>query len=364
MKTGKRILVCPLEWGLGHATRCVPVIRELTKQGAEVIIGSHGRPLAFLRREFPEMLFIEMPGYRFRYPEKRSMALHMLFSAPRILRGIRGEHRLLNRIVKDFRIDAVISDNRYGCWNDNIPCIFITHQLRILAPPLYRWWSEPVLLSMNRNFISKYDELWIPDREGEFNLSGVLSHPGRLPANAHYIGPLSRFDMDFEPEDHDPSFQRDVLVILSGPEPQRTVLEQMIFGQIRDFGGSALIVRGITENDGFFRLSGSIEVYDHMDTNILARYILNARTIVCRPGYSTLMDLFTLGKRALLIPTPGQTEQEYLASYLEGKMGFATALQKNIQLLDSIKSMIDQPVFKPGKEDNALETRIRLLLER
>jgi uncharacterized protein (TIGR00661 family) len=317
--TKKKILVAPLDWGLGHATRCIPIIHYLLEKNCEVAIGADGRPHELLKREFPELEHIILPGYGIEYPKKGSMALKMAVSIPKILAGIKKEHELLDKIITRKKIDAVISDNRFGLWTKKMPCVFITHQLMIKAP-----FGERLLHRLNKNHIKKYTECWVPDRENENNLSGDLAHKFPLPANAKFIGPLSRFRF------HSPgSPGREILVLLSGPEPQRSILEQKIILQFKTAKRAVLIVQGITEKKEEV-VGGRVRIISHLLARELEEAILSSRYIICRSGYSTIMDMAALGKKnVIFIPTPGQTEQEYLAERFK-KTGVAYSVPQDM----------------------------------
>lgn len=334
MQKQKKILVCPLNWGIGHATRCVPVINELLRKGNNVVIAADGRPLAFLRKEFPGLEFITFKGYSIIYPKKGSMIWKMLLSVPKILRGIREEHKELKQIIRNHHIDTVISDNRYGLWNNDVKTIFITHQVMVKMP-VYVKFLEPVLSYFIRKQIKKFDECWIPDFALGDTLSGDLSHKYTLKGNVQFVGPLSRF-RDYEIRDDETREIFDVFVIISGPEPQRTKLEEIIFSQLKKSLLKAVIVRGITEKDESYDINERVKVFSHLSTQEMFKYFMACKTVICRPGYSSIMDLVTLGKKAIFIPTPGQTEQEYLAKYLMKKKMFYSVKQNQFLLEEAL----------------------------
>lgn len=307
-----RILICPLDWGLGHATRCIPIIRKYLSQGDEVIIAADGGSLELLRKEFPQLKIIQLKGYAISYSANRSMALQMFLSAPRILWKIYREHQALKKMIDEYKIDMVISDNRYGLWNKRIKSIFITHQIMIKSTDSLKF-LEPVLYNINKWFIKHYDECWIPDNEKENNLSGDLAHLYPLPQNTRFIGPQSRFNYSLI-SDKEKS-ETDLLVLLSGPEPQRSMLEKMVIEQLHTLKIQTAIVRGIPGSLQEIRVPSHVTIYSHLETEKMQQLILDAKVILCRSGYSTIMDLAVLQKKAIFIPTPGQTEQEYLASY-------------------------------------------------
>ena len=316
----KTILIAPLNWGLGHATRCMPIIEYLLAINNRVILAGDGESLKLLSEQFPTLKKIELPSYNVKYG-KGSMVKETLFLVPQYIKAIREEHKLLKTLVIEHAIDLIISDNRYGLWSDNVPSVFIGHQIAIL-PPKFFTWGRKTLFNLHMQFIKKFDALWIPDfKDEQNNLSGSLSHKYTFPMQTDYIGPLTRLKRTINQSEK--SQKIDVTVILSGPEPQRTLLEQQIFKQIEQLlikdvsEKNFLIVQG-KPNIGCVR-SGitNLRIKPYLNAKELNKVLLNTETIICRSGYSSIMDLAFLGKKqVILIPTQGQTEQEYLAKKL------------------------------------------------
>jgi uncharacterized protein (TIGR00661 family) len=365
LKKSPNILVSPLEWGIGHATRCVPVIQELLSQGANVIIGSDGRPQAFLKMEFPSLEFIKFPGYRFSYPSSGSMSLKMAIQAPTILNGIKLEKQALNRIIKDHKIDAVISDNRFGLYSKQVPSIFITHQLSIKVPG-YLSFLKPLLFSLNKYYISRFNECWIPDFPNEPNLSGELSHIHYELPNTFFIGPLSRFSgnsSNKNPSSPVEHFRYDFLVLISGPEPQRTILEEKLLNQLKIHNYSALLLGGKPESNEVRSLGEKIIILSHLDTGRLRTAMNESRIVLSRPGYSTIMDLAVVGKKAIFIPTPGQTEQEYLARYCQNTAWFSYMNQSEIDLPKALKNAESYTGIQRETDPHILRERITKLIK-
>jgi predicted glycosyltransferase len=354
MQSKQRILIAPLDWGLGHATRCIPIIRLLLKKEVEVIIAADGRPLELLKKEFPELEFICFKGYSINYPDKGSMVLKMLFSIPKIFTGIYREHQALKKIIDDKKIDIVISDNRFGLWNNNVKSIFMTHQLMIKSP-----FAEGILHKINLFFINKYNECWVPDEEGTINLSGDLSHKYPLPRNTFFIGALSRFQKQKELT----RLNYEVMAMVSGPEPQRTIFETMITEQLLKTNLKALVVCGKADEKNKKVTKGNLEIINHLNANEMQEAILQSEIIIARSGYSTIMDLATLGKKAIFIPTPGQTEQEYLAELLQQKKISYTQIQSEINIEEAIIKSKDYKGFEHLQNNIELEKRVDLLIK-
>jgi len=332
MKRKKTVLVAPLDWGLGHASRCIPVIREIIQLGHEPVIASDGRALELLKVEFPELKWSRLQGYNPVYPEDDGMVKKMAAQVPKFFFAIVREHLQLRRILRQYSIDAVISDNRYGLWTREKPSALLTHQLFIQMPAHLKW-AESWVNRLNHFFIRKFHSCWTPDFAGEDNLSGALSHGNTLPANVTFIGTLSRFSL--QPAEKGPEF----LVILSGPEPQRSLLEEKITAQLQTLPVRSLIVRGVTEESKTSRLNEWCETVSHLTSEKMNAALLQSETVVCRSGYSSIMELVSLGKQAILIPTPGQTEQEYLAERLSGKNLFVMQTQDALNLQEGMRKL-------------------------
>jgi predicted glycosyltransferase len=316
----------PLDWGLGHATRDIPLIHELLNAGCEVVIAAEGKHAALLQQEFPQLTFLHLPGYQIQYAQKgQFFGLKILQQAPKIIRAVKYEQQWLRKVVKDHGIDAVISDNRFGLYHDKIPTVFITHQLLIKTP--FGGIVEKILQKINYHFIRKYSYCWIPDFAGNNNLSGELAHPKVLPPHTTYLGCLSRFEPKTGVEK-----KYDLLVLISGPEPQRSNLEKLVLQQIKELPISALIVSGKPGTPAKEQLTPRITQVNHLNAAELNDAMLASDMVLSRSGYTTLMDLAKLNKKAILIPTPGQSEQVYLGEYLMDKSYFYSLPQENFQL--------------------------------
>ena len=299
----KNILVAPLNWGLGHATRCIPVIRNLEECGYTPIIASDGVALELLKLEFPNRKFLELPSYKITYPKSgANFRWKMLQSVPNIIRAVLKERNLVKKWTKEHALSGIISDNRLGVYNPKIPSVFMTHQLNVLTGN-----TTFFTTSVHQHFISKFTECWVPDVDIKPNLSGKLGHIDETLINVKYIGALSRF-RKIKSE-----IKNDLLVLLSGQEPQRSFLEQKLNFELKQYKGSVVFVKGVVEKKQQVFQSENILFYNFMQSTELEKTINESALILCRSGYTTVMDLAKLGKKAFFIPTPGQFEQEYLA---------------------------------------------------
>ncbi|MEI7504475.1 MAG: hypothetical protein WCJ61_14440 [Paludibacter sp.] len=305
-----KILICPLNWGLGHATRCVPIIQQLIAEGHELVLVSDGFPLQFLRQEFPSIRIIELPSYPIQYSDGKSQVAAMFRSFPAIVKGIINEHNWLKKLLRNEHFDQIISDNRFGMWNKKVHSIYITHQLMIKMPKGLKLF-EPLVWLMHRCIINRYNECWIPDTNENGGLSGDLSHKYPLPRNAKFIGILSRFKNIKKIQ---PNTNFEVVAVLSGVEPQRTMLEKELIQRYNTAKHQTIIVMGQPREVKKEIKIGNITFVSHLSSIELAEVLVGAKHIISRSGYSTIMDLATLNclQKAELIPTPGQTEQEYL----------------------------------------------------
>jgi len=354
-----RILVAPLDWGLGHAARCIPIIREFLRQNCDVFLCGEGAQEALLKEEFPNLPFLNLEGYRIKYG---SSGLHLLgnlfFQAPGILKSIKQENAWLKEMAVRHQLDAVISDNRFGLWHETIPSVFITHQLRIKTK-LGKLIGN-LVQKRNYHYINKFMECWVPDSENNAGLAGELSHPKKLPGIAvKYTGPFSRFVLHDEPlrKNH-------LLIILSGPEPQRTILENKIIQELGTYSATATVVRGLPGTKNMIPSGNMIRFYNHLPAEELNREMALAEFVISRTGYSTVMDLVTLKKKSILIPTPGQPEQEYLGKYLDEKKMAVCIEQKAFSLsaaLQKARRFIFQ--FPVEEERHPLTVTIKNFVE-
>jgi uncharacterized protein (TIGR00661 family) len=333
------VLVAPLEWGLGHATRCIPIINELLEQNCEVLIAAEGATYFLLKKEFPDVIFLPLMGYRMKYSRNKSLLpLKILLQFPKICFTIYKEHQWLKKIISDYKIDAVISDNRFGMYNSKIFSVYITHQLLIKTNTAF---TEKVARKIHYFFIKKYNECWVPDFEKN-GLAGELSHPNYIPKNIKYLGGISRFGIELAEKKYD------LLFSISGPEPQRTIFENQILHELKTYSGKVLFIRGLPGIKDILKFNNlSVQIKNHLSAKELNTAILQSDIIISRCGYTTVMDLVKLRKKAILIPTPGQTEQEYLAKYLSEKKIFYTIEQHNFSLLKIMENLKEFPFTIP-----------------
>ena len=319
-------MISPLNWGLGHATRCIALIKAFEEKGWEVIIGAEKQGHALLKAEFPLKKIIHLPGVEIKYSRNLPFVIKLVFQLPKILFQIYQEHLRLQKIIDTYAIDLVVSDNRYGLFSKKVPSIFMTHQLHVKPPKLLSAFSG-LLFRINLSFIRRFDRLWVPDYETSPTLAGKLSHPP-LKDFTDYLGPLSRFSF----AEANPEF--DFCLVLSGPEPQRTIFEKKALNTIPGHA-TGTIIRGLPGASTTPEVKENIRIYNHLPSDEFQNYLLKSRTVICRSGYSSVMDLVTLKKPAVFVPTPGQTEQEYLARHLEGN-SFSWITQKEFSLKNAL----------------------------
>jgi predicted glycosyltransferase len=325
LETGRNILICPLEWGLGHAGRMIPVARKLLAAGNNVFIGSGEDHLEFFRKEVPGLSYIDFPGFRIKYSRWLPQYIVIFFTTPLfIFRSIQ-EHYRLKTIIRNYKIDILISDSRIGLWNKRISTALVTHMMRVPHPRGLRF-LENAGNPLVKIITGKFNFCLIPDLPGEVNISGKLSHCSDLPLNARYTGLLSRFGNHGKESD---MVQKKYYctVILSGPEPQKTILRDKLTEILKTTDKPSVILEGSPRGEIQRSVNGNITFISHLPSSGFVKLIMESENIVTRSGYTTIMELISLGRSALLIPTPGQPEQEYLAEYLTGKGWFKTISQ-------------------------------------
>lgn len=353
----KNVLVAPLDWGLGHATRCIPIIRKLLEREVSVIIAGSGRSYELLKKEFPDLTFVNLPGYNITYPRTGFIAGMMLSQMPKLFYRVLFEHIRLKKIVRRYGIKAVISDNRFGLWHSGIATVYMTHQILIRMPGWTRH-LEPVLSAVHKGVIKKYDECWIPDSDGEPNLSGDLAHKYSSPGNSYFIGPLSRFQL-LKIEK-----RWDLIAIISGPEPQRTIFENLVLKQAGQLEIQTLVVRGVPDDGEKAAQEGNVTIVPYMTAEELNRAIAQSDVVLMRSGYSGIMDIARLGKKAILVPTPGQTEQMYLAQKFHRNKVYLYQYQGKLDIKSALKEIKDYSgLDEQLLSDNLLDERIEKLLK-
>lgn len=326
----ERVLVCPLGWGLGHSTRVIPIIDSLLQKGCAVIVAADKTSIDLLQQRFPNIEFIHFPSINIRLSKGNNQLFALLKIGFKVISLTRKENQLVKRIIEEKRVDVIISDNRYGLYSNQIPSVIITHQLNIIFPKPFKW-AMPIGAWYVKRYAERFAECWIPDNLKGFRISGALSQPKAMPKNAEFIGLLSRLKPLEVLRDE---VQWDLLGIVSGPPPHREILENEIVSLSNRLGIKTLVVQGLPKEKHCSIEVGNAKLTPHLADEEMAKAILSARYIICRSGYSTIMDLITLNRTALLVPTPGQTEQEYLASYLSEKKFFSSCNQARIQNID------------------------------
>ena len=334
-----KILIAPLNWGLGHASRCVPLIQRFLNEGHEVVLGGDGESLTLLRKHFPKLRYTYLAPLHLRYSAGKRQVWAILRALPKIILWAYKDHVMLRALLKEEPFDLIISDNRFGFYCRDTECVYLTHQLHIMLPKGWRW-AEGIASRLHARIYTRFNKVWVPDYEDPArSLAGELSHPQSSILNSqfsilNYIGPLSRFSLIAEQSDSETVRVRpgsglfDIVAVLSGLEPQRTILEREIIDRYAGKDESVLIVQGLMHRPNTRIKRGNITLVPTMSDAELAKALLGAKHIIARSGYSTIMDLEALGllqssvlKSQIpiieIIPTPGQPEQEYLAFWTE-----------------------------------------------
>ncbi len=325
-----KVLIAPLNWGLGHASRCVPIIHFLLENGFEPVLASDGEALLFLRKEFPNLAFLELPPYQIRYSNRGIfLKWKLLMSAFKIKKAAREEELVVANYLRENKLVGIISDNRFGVRHSSIPSVYITHQINVLSGV-----TTTLTSKIHKKIISKFTACWVPDVEGVNSLSGKLSEYRKDKMNPVFLGSLSRLVFKKVEKVYD------ILVLLSGPEPQRTLLEEKLTKELFNYQGKVLLVRGVVEDEGVCIAEGAITKVGCLLTADLEEAINASSLVIARSGYSSVMDLAKLKKKAFFIPTPGQSEQEYLAKYLAEKKiaPFCSQQDFKITLLEKMYS--------------------------
>lgn len=344
----RRVLVCALDWGLGHATRCIPLIESLIHEGHQPILASSGTALDFWKAYFPELEIHALANHRMVYIGPAWLS--GLILTPQLLLARSRDKELVKRICRDRQIDLILSDNRYGCFEKNTPSIFLTHQLELLPPT--RWnavgkWLWKTSWGLGFGWMVKhFQELWIPDLPDKTrSLAGKMA-VSSLAVQQRHIGYISRLTSLTIPN------KSGTLLLLSGPEPQRTLFENKLLASANDFIGTVTLVRG-TNTPCKRDIPVHWKVYNQVaETSLINQLIASHQSIVCRPGYSTLMDLHAVGAKFVVVPTPGQPEQEYLAERLHNFNIAPYQTQKKLHIASLLQESKSYTGFTGVKTSN------------
>jgi UDP-N-acetylglucosamine transferase subunit ALG13 len=337
---------------LGHATRMVPLIMYLQQQWFETVLAADGRPYDFFASRFPELKIYRCAGYTITYPESGNLLLHMMKNSVSYYKAVESEQRIATELADEIDADVVISDNRLNFRAKGRKNIYITHQLNIKAGIL-----SAAATAMHRKYYNKFDEIWVPDNSGTSNISGVLGHDADCTVPLFYLGPQSRFTAMSGDEilPHGKA-----VVLLSGPEPQRTLFENIVVAELIRTGINAIVLRGLPGNTEVTQPAPNIEMISHLNDEEMLRTVAGAEVVISRPGYSTLCDLAQMNKRLIVVPTPGQTEQEYLADKHFADNRLVKAEQSDFHLEYCLEKVKAAEPFHVPVVDNLIDVAARL----
>ena len=297
----QQILISPLDWGFGHTTRCIPIIKRLLSQNNIITFAGNKTQTNFIRKEFPTIKTVFINGYNITLDSKKSTYLQITSQLFTITKAIKSEFAWVKNFVTNNKVDLIISDNRYGFRHHVIPSIFISHQLNLQVPKF-----KALVNKKLSAFINKFNTCWIPDNPS-INLSGELSNPSQLTIPFQHIGIQSRFTKTND------LIKYDYLVIISGPKPENfnflTQINNLFLNTSKSIAVASPI-ESLSKNQ-------NIDYFITPSTQDLNRLINASTHIISRSGYTTLMDIYKLEKKGLFIPTKGQFEQEYLAKTIK-----------------------------------------------
>src|SRR5690606_13577563 len=253
--TKRKIIVAVLNWGLGHASRSIPIVYALLEEGFDPVLASDGESLLLLRKEFPKLEWFELPSYHITYPRQgRFMRIHFMLKSPLMLKAIIAEYNALSSFISsDGSVAGIISDNRLGCFSKKVLSAYVTHQLQLLSGS-----TSKITSRVHHFFIKRYSECWVPDTKEPGNLTGEMSVSKKYNKPVKYVGPLSRFMK----RKADKSY--DLLVLLSGPEPQRRLLEEILLMELKGYEGRILFIRGKVDAESTVEEKGKMTILNYL----------------------------------------------------------------------------------------------------
>ena len=347
-----KVLVAPLDWGLGHATRCVPVVREFLNQGAEVELAVVRSNATLLRGFFQELRQRLAPSYNIVYPKHGyNMGLWLAKNGVHLRKVMNYEHRFAEKMVERYHYDVLVSDNRFGFYSRHAKSIYMTHQRRIAFPKVLSAF-EPVGMLWHASVMKHFDEVWVPDLPEFPGYAAGLSHVNKSPVPVKYVGALSRFENHLGTET--PRNYKFVAIV-SGVEPARSRFESLLRNVLAKVPGRHAIILGKPVLGVKSWSEGNIDFHTHLPDREFAEAVRGAQWVVSRGGYSTVMDMAVLGAKCIFVPTPGQYEQVILAQDLAREGYAATISESNFSIETLLAAMSEKGnVSLPKPKDNAL----------
>ena len=348
-----KALVAPLDWGLGHATRCAPVVREFLEKGCDVELAVTRENAAILREMFPDVRQRLAPSYNIVYPKHGyNMAFWLLKNSAHLRAVMRAEHHYAEEMVERHGYDILVSDNRFAFRSRKAKSVYMTHQCRIAFPKMLRMF-EAFGAAWHASVMSRFDEVWVPDVPEFPGYAGSLSHVERCPRPPKFVGPLSRFAM--LPLTQSTEKDLGIVAVVSGVEPARSRFASRLSSVLPQIPGKHVVILGKPASSLKTWTAGNVTFYNHLPTQEFADVISRAGWVISRGGYSTVMDMAVLGAKCIFVPTPGQYEQVVLAADLSAA-GFAVSIEEGSLSVDSLSKALQRAdvVELPRQSKNTL----------
>lgn len=318
----KKVLVAALDWGMGHLTRLTELLRKITPE--DLVIACTPFQQEYYSYYFPDATYELIPELNWRWSGKKSALSELFIQRKKWTKHIGKDQLIVDELVAKYSIEVILSDNRYGFYHPDTHNICLTHQLNIPGNSF----EKPVIKKLLRDYLSPFQEIWVPDYEDRTQrLSGELSESINIAFSpVRYIGPLSRFNWEESPK------KKRTTLLLSGPEPQRRLfLEHFLKHQSSHL--SELTV--VTPMPYPIKALEQVQQLVIRPSTAHLHEILNeTKVLISRAGFTTIMETHQLDKtRKIIVPTPSQREQKYLARHLDGRYGFEKWLQKDLNRL-------------------------------
>jgi uncharacterized protein (TIGR00661 family) len=348
-----KALVAPLDWGLGHATRCAPVVREFLEKGCDVELAVTRGNAAILREMFPDVRQRLAPSYNIVYPKHGyNMAFWLLKNSAHLRAVMSAEHHYAEEMVERHGYDILVSDNRFAFRSRKAKSVYMTHQCRIAFPKMFRMF-EAFGAAWHASVMSRFDEVWVPDVPEFPGYAGKLSHVDSCPRPLKFVGPLSRFSM--LPLTQSTEKDLGIVAVVSGVEPARSRFESRLRSVLSQIPGKHVVLLGKPASSQKSWTEGNVTFYNHLPTQEFADVISRAGWVISRGGYSTVMDMAVLGAKCIFVPTPGQYEQVVLAADLSAA-GFAVSIEEGSLSVDSLSKALQRTdvVELPRQSKNTL----------
>ncbi|MEK6968538.1 MAG: glycosyltransferase [Nanoarchaeota archaeon] len=325
-------------YGLGHATRMLPVIMKLIEQGEKVTIVAKGNSLLMLKNELGDASNYELMQYEvpLKFSDKGFSMFETLKAGPSFISLISSQKKWLENFSAKEKIDRVIADGEIGYHLKNKKSFFVNNQLRLLPGSLLGDGTELLTDVFSKGF----EKVIVPDDENG-TLGGLLTSKTRFydKKRLAYVGILSSI------RKKNVVRNVDYFISISGPGISKEVFTRQVMEQLHLLKGKVVVALGRPDLKEIAS-KGNAKIYPYLNRKQQESFLNKAKLVISRSGYTTMMELAEIDKKAFFIPTLNHPEQEYLAKFQKNSGRFHYSKQDSFNFKEDIDEAKQYPGFK------------------